>query len=343
MFEWKKSSIMKLKKILIVTNSHDIHADLLTEVLEGKDHPYFRINLDCFPRDYQLTQQFIAGEMHADILHLITGNKISINEIGATWMRKPAEFAYKTEDMEVQEAAFAKQETDQTLFGFIYSADCFWMSHPIDMRSAMWKPEQLHRAKKMGFTVPDTIVTNNPEDVHSFKREINNELIYKTLSSPTLAAEEVEGEQVIASSVPTTVITDDMSEYIEAVSELPCQFQVYIEKQYELRVTIINKQVFATRINSQEDSRTQIDSRDMSAEISYQPVELPEDIKAKCLAFVASYNLNYSALDIIVTPDNEYVFLENNPNGQFLYIEQLVPEYKLIDTLANVLIKESAC
>lgn len=333
---------MKIKKILIVTNSYDLHVDLLTAVLDDRTHPYFRINLDCFPRDYRIDHEFINGTSKASILHLTTGERIEMSEVGAAWIRKPAEFSYNTEFSE-QEAAFAKQETEHALFGLIYSADCYWMSHPIDMRGAMWKTEQLHRAKKMGFEIPDTLITNNPEAVRSFNKSINNELIYKTLSSPTLAAEEVEQDQVIASSLPTTVITEDMSDFIDSVETLPCQFQVYIEKEYELRVTIIGDQVFATKINSQEDARTMVDCRDMSATISYQAIELPEEIKAKCLALMASYNLNYSAMDIIVTKKNDYVFLENNPNGQFLYIEQLVPEYKLIETLADVLVEEARC
>lgn len=334
----KMSSVMKIKKILIVTNSYDIHADLLAAELERKKQKYFRINLDCFPRDYQITHEFIDNASNACVLHLKTSEKIEISEVCAAWIRKPAEFAY-TSELSEQETAFAKQETEHALFGLIYSADCYWMSHPIDMRGAMWKTEQLQRAKKMGFKIPDTVVTNNPEVVRSFKQNINNELIYKTLSSPTLAAEEVESEQVVASSLPTTIITEEMSDSIDAVSALPCQFQVYIEKEYELRVTIIGEKVFATKINSQEDAKTMVDCRDMSAKIAYDSIELPDDIKAKCLAFVASYNLNYSAMDIIVTKQNEYVFLENNPNGQFLYIEQLVPEYQLISTLADVLIE----
>lgn len=333
---------MIIKKILIISHSYDLHVDLLTSVLDGKGHPYFRINLDCFPRDYQITHQFTEQTQMASIVNLSTGDKIEVNEIGATWVRKPAEFTY-INDLSAQEAEFAKQETEQVLFGVIYSSDCFWMSHPIDMRGAMWKTEQLHRAQKMGFKVPNTLVSNAPEAVHRFKQKISGELIYKTLSSPTLAAENVQEQEVIASSLPTTIITEEMSECIDAVSELPCQFQEYVEKEYELRVTIIGDRVFATRINSQEDSRTAVDCRDMSAEISYQATELPEIIKTRCLAFMRSYNLNYSAIDIIVTKEGDYVFLENNPNGQFLYIEQLVPEFNLIEVMAEVLIKEARC
>jgi glutathione synthase/RimK-type ligase-like ATP-grasp enzyme len=334
---------MTMKKILIITNSHDLHADLLIPLLVKKNNFPFRLNLNDFPRDYQITQQFYQGKLIGSITHIPSGENISIDQIGSTWLRKSADFNYLTENLTPQEKAFAKGEANQALFGFIYSLDCYWMSHPITMRAAMWKTEQLQRALKMGFTIPDSLVTNSPDSVRSFKSNIEGSLIFKAMSSPALAADEVEEKDQISDGLETTVITDEIFSTIDAVSELPCHFQAYIDKQYELRVTIIAGQVFSARINSQEDERTSIDSRDISAEITYQSIELPIAFKQSCLDFVASYDLNYSALDFIVTPEDEYVFLENNPNGQFLYVEQLIPEFKMLEALADTLIKEAIC
>jgi glutathione synthase/RimK-type ligase-like ATP-grasp enzyme len=332
-----------MKKVLIVTNSHDLHADLLLPILVSKKCPLFRINLDNFPRDYLITQQYHNGSLTGEILHIPSGDKVNVGEVGAVWMRKPAEFSYLSDDLTPQEKAFAKEETDHALLGFLYTLECYWMSHPLTIRGAMWKTEQLSRAQKMGFIIPDSLVTNMPQRVTHFKSLIEGNIIFKAMSSPNLAASEVEAIDQISDGLTTTLVTDDMLNDLNAVSELPCHFQAYIDKQYELRVTIIDKQVFAARLNSQEDERTTVDSRDMSAEITYQAIELPEDIKQKCLDFVDSYGLNYSALDIIVTPSNQYVFLENNPNGQFLYVEQLVPELNMLETLAETLVREAKC
>ncbi len=332
-----------MKKILIITNSHDLHADLLPPKLIQKNHQPFRINLDQFPRDYQFIQSFIKGNVTAEIIHIPSGESIQSADIAAVWMRKPAEFNFISDDLAKQELAFAKTETEHALLGFIYSLDCYWMSHPLKMRAAMWKAEQLITAQKLGFIIPDSIITNSADKVHSFNSVLNTPMIFKTLSSPDLAADTVSQSDVIHDSMPTTIITNDMLKQLDAVNLVPSHFQGYVEKQYELRVTVIGKEIFAAKINSQDDIRTQVDSRDLSASIDYQSIELPLKIKQQCFDFVASYQLNFSALDFIVTPQNEYVFLENNPNGQFLYIEQLIPEFHLLDTLANTLIKEVEC
>jgi hypothetical protein len=46
-------------------------------------------------------------------------------------------------------------------------------------------------------------------------------------------------------------------------------------------------------------------------------------------------------MDLILTPDDRFVFLENNPNGQFLFVEQKIPELKMSEALASCLIRGS--
>jgi hypothetical protein len=42
-------------------------------------------------------------------------------------------------------------------------------------------------------------------------------------------------------------------------------------------------------------------------------------------------------MDFIQTPEDQYVFIENNPNGQFLFIDVCVPEFKMREAVANFL------
>jgi hypothetical protein len=329
------------KKILIVTNSFDIHADELLSILARKQQTAFRLDLDGFPRDYQISQVFQQGRVSQQIRRLPDGAWLDLDSIGATWIRKPGEFSYLSPDLSPQELAFAKQEAEHTLQGILNMLDCYWMSHPLALRGAQWKAEQLRRAERMGFRVPASIITNCPDEVRRFQQGLAGKMIFKAMSTPSLAAEDLAQEQRITNGLHTTIIEDDMD--FAAVAELPCHFQEYIPKQYELRVTIIGEHVFAAKIHSQDDARTAIDSRDMSAEIRYEACVLPADLQQRCLDFVHSYGLHFGALDLIVTPDAKVVFLDNNPAGQFLYIEQLIPEFNMLETLADTLIKEAQC
>ncbi|MEW6731013.1 MAG: MvdC/MvdD family ATP grasp protein [Acidobacteriota bacterium] len=331
------------KTVLIITHSGDLHADLLSQTLIFKGCHPFRLNLDCFPRDYQLSQIFLPGHWHSEITHIVSSQCLDLAQVGAVWLRKPADYTFLSQDLTPQERAYAKLETEQALFSLLYCLNCYWVSHPLALRAALWKGEQLQRAMRMGFRIPASLITNVPAQVHSFRQAIHSELIFKSMSTPTLAVDEVEAEDRISYGICTTILTDDYLDDLDSVSELASHFQEYIPKQYELRVTVIGEKLFAAKIHSQDDARTAIDSRDMSAEILYEATQLPPDIAQRCLNLVKSYGLNFSAIDLIVTPDNEYVFLENNPNGQFLYIQQLIPEFKLLETLADTLILEAQC
>lgn len=329
------------KQVLIITSSVDLHADLLVPILAAKGHRAFRLNLDAFPRDYQTSQVFAHGRIHNKMRQLPDGAWCDLAGIGAIWTRKPARFAYLSDALSAQERSFAKLETEQALFGLLFTLDCFWMNHPLASRGAMWKGEQLMRATQMGFRVPASIVTNCPEEVRLFKDSIAGDMIFKAMSSPHLGAESVAQAERTTPGLRTTIVDAGMMAGLGAVSELACHFQEYIPKHYELRVTVIGERVFAAKIHSQDDARTAIDSRDMSANIAYEATVLPPELARRCIDFVRSYDLSYGALDLIVTPDGEVVFLENNPAGQFLYVEQLIPEFKMLDAVADLLIAQA--
>jgi hypothetical protein len=56
------------------------------------------------------------------------------------------------------------------------------------------------------------------------------------------------------------------------------------------------------------------------------PFPLPRDIEDKLLRLMAQLGLVMGMVDLIVTPHGEYVFLEVNEQGQFLWVEEKNPE-----------------
>ena len=65
---------------------------------------------------------------------------------------------------------------------------------------------------------------------------------------------------------------------------------------------------------------------------------LPNNIKKMCIELTRKLNLNYSAIDMILDENNDYVFLEINPNGQWAWIEnklQFPISKKIVDLLVE--------
>jgi glutathione synthase/RimK-type ligase-like ATP-grasp enzyme len=309
-------------RVLIVTNRADLHADIVAPKIAARGGAPFRLNLDEFPACYALQARFEDGACRGELTYLPTDDTLALDDVGAVWMRKRADFRFASDDLAAQELAYAREETEHVVFSLLYSLDCRWMSHPAALRAACWKGEQLLRAARMGFRTAPSLITNRRAGVDRF-RSGGRPVVFKSLSSPTLAVERVAPGERLTGGVPTTLITAEHEAVLDAVEELPSFFQAHVAKACELRVTVVGARVLAARIHSQADARTALDYRDGAADILYEPAELPADVEARCRALVASYGLTYGALDLIVTPEGEHVFLENNPGGQFLFVEQL--------------------
>jgi len=112
--------------------------------------------------------------------------------------------------------------------------------------------------------------------------------------------------------------------HYQSVRYAPALFQERIPKKVELRVTVVGRKVFAAEIRSQEISRLHIDwrmAREYGQDRYYGVYKLPQAIAERCVRLVRALGLCFGAIDLIVTPDDQYVFLEVNPNGQWAFIE----------------------
>jgi glutathione synthase/RimK-type ligase-like ATP-grasp enzyme len=323
--------------VLIVSTQADLHADVVGAKVADLGGRPFRLNLDEFPGHYDVTLGFDGRSWSGELVHRPSGQALAVRDVGAVWMRKRAPFHYGPEALAPQERAYADGEMEHVLLGLLQALDCYWMSHPRALRAAGWKGEQMARAARMGFRTPPSLVTNRRQALAAFRDAAEDGVVFKSLASADLAADQVAADARIAAGVPTTRIAEEHEGLLDAIEALPTFFQDHVAKAYELRVTVIGELVFAARIDSQADPRTAVDCRDMSAPIRYEPARLPEDVERRCLDFVHSYDLTFGAIDLIVTPAGEYVFLENNPGGQFLFIEQLVPELPLSSAVAGLL------
>lgn len=123
----------------------------------------------------------------------------------------------------------------------------------------------------------------------------------------------------------TSEIKNDHLQDIGGLRYCPMTFQQKLEKKLELRVTIVGREIFAFSIDSQKNEQARIDWRKEGITLlhDWKPYVLPEMVQAKLLAFMDDYRLNYGAIDMILTPDNELYFLEVNAAGEYFWLDRL--------------------
>jgi glutathione synthase/RimK-type ligase-like ATP-grasp enzyme len=317
------------KQIIIVTDELDPHADRLILVLRAMGEEPLRIHPADFPAHSSLS--LLLSQNHWSGSIQTQTHTIELEDIRSIWWRKPAAYQIP-EDLSPDEQNFVRKELDHTLQGLWNSLDCYWMSHPTAIRFASSKPYQLQLATRLGLAVPRTLITMDPEQVRDFYEQCHGNIVYKVLSNPQVAAK-------AQRAVYTTPITAAQLDVIETVRATPCQFQEYIPKKLELRVTIIGDDIFTAEIHSQEHERTKFDWRHYDVTIPVKRGQLPDRIAQQCFSLTKHYGLNFGTIDLIVTPEDQYVFLEINPNGQWMWVQERIPELHMKEAMASYLMK----
>jgi glutathione synthase/RimK-type ligase-like ATP-grasp enzyme len=255
----------------------------------------------------------------------LRGEPIAFQDIHAVWYRRTEEMRLP-ESLDEGDKLLAEREARAFIQGLWRLLDrVLWVSHPDATRQASSKAEQLVRARRLGFRVPPTCVSNDPAYVRAFLDRLgpDAEVIFKT-HTPIMVDQPGGAKGVVY----TTRLDRESRERLDEIRLTPGIFQAYITKQIELRVTVVHDDVFACAIDSQAIANTRTDWRahrwgDEASHPPHAAFELPERIADACRDLVASYGLLFGAIDLILDPAGGYHFLELNPNGQWAWIQQL--------------------
>jgi hypothetical protein len=325
--------------ILIVTEHWDPHTDFVEPELERRGLRWVRLHLSDVPTmvsaSYRVGDTPLAGTM------TIRNTAIDLSEIRAVWYRRTERFTLP-KHLSPTEDRVARDECQAFVDGLWgWLGDATWISEPFAVRAASRKAEQLLRARRVGFQVPKTLFSNDPGRIREFVDGLAREglrCIYKPHGS--IIVDVGEGKRGVAY---TRLLGPAELDHLEEIRLSPGIFQQYVEKDAELRVTVVGSKVFACKIESQAHEATQVDWRaaswdDPSESVPHVPTNLPKDVETFCRSLVHSYGLRFGAIDLVATPGGDYVFLELNPNGQWVWIEQrtgLPIASALVDELAS--------
>ena len=106
-----------------------------------------------------------------------------------------------------------------------------------------------------------------------------------------------------------------------------------------MRPTIVGKQLFTASIDSQQLPQARSDWRRRGIALlkQWKHYQLPPAIETKLLKLMNYFGLNYGAIDLILTPDERYVFLEVNPVGEFFWLE-LYANLPISQAIAEILL-----
>lgn len=201
------------------------------------------------------------------------------------------------------------------------------------------KIEFIEKCILLGIEIPKTLITNSKKELIDFFDSCTNGIITKSLSYPYEFPEHDDLGRMISCKLGYTASIDKKD-----LSQIPNEFdlslfQEKLDKYFEIRTIFINGKTFSQAIFSQSRDEASLDYR-----LGYQSgmrscnYTLPPEIEEQVQKLMIEINLNFGSLDIVVTSDLKYVFLEINPCGQYGAVSDVINsniDFEVVSFLLN--------
>ncbi|MGW2543671.1 ATP-grasp ribosomal peptide maturase [Kitasatospora sp. NPDC001574] len=311
--------------VLVLTNDQDPTADLVVAELNERAIPVVRMDPGDFPLRSSLSVTLTDGQWSGRV----RGQRrdVSFADVRAVYYRRPSDYSLPT-SLSAPDTAWAHAEAVAGFGGVLGSLDCRWVNHPTHNRRASNKPMALSVAARCGLAVPQTCITNEPEQARSFIRQLPGQVAaYKPLGEVKAPPVENEPHALWTSRVTP----DDITTQVTSTAHL---FQEWIDKAYEIRVTVAGDQIFAAEIHAGSDD-SRLDFRKDYAALTYKVCDVPREYADRIRTLLASFGLRFAALDFIVDHAGRWRFVDLNPSGQWAWIHEV--REPITHALADVL------
>ena len=296
--------------ILILSTQADLHSKAVIGELHARNKTAILLDLSEFPQKFHCSWHYKNGNRPSYRLTGPDGTVIDLSQCKVIWWRRPQPFELHPEIANTSYRNFSYTEIYEAFSGMWHSLDAFWINKPSHDDLAHRKVLQLKVAQEVGLPIPRTLITSDPNEAQRFyDQQKDNGTIYKAFSATEQQWRE------------TRLLKHEELEVLDNVKFAPVIFQEYVPATYDLRITVVGNQIFAAAIHSQQTSYT-VDMRMDIGNAKMSAVDLPNATKQLLHDFMGRMGLVYGAIDMRLTPRGEYVFLEINPAGQWLFIEE---------------------
>lgn len=318
--------------ILCLSHSADFYnIDLVCQSLTDLGYQAVRLNCDTFPSQSQLSYRINSNRRgHYISINDMVGNNtkvsqtITSNDIVAVWLRKNCLPRIDLNNANGEQHEFLQQcihESEQAKNLMLSGLDQVpWIDPLENILRGENKGLQLRYAIDTSLAIPDTLISNCPEQVRQFYNDHQGKIVTKMLTPLVVSM----GRP--SAFVYTSRILPEHLDQLDGLRYAPMVFQNEIEKAYELRIIYVNGQCFTGKIDTLGAAeKTRVDWRQSGAnEYQWQSYTLPDNIVSQLSQFMRLIGLSFGAIDMIVTPEGQYVFLEVNPCGEWGMLQKFL-------------------
>lgn len=301
--------------VLILSCDADVHVAPVTGHLDRWGVPWHRIDPGASAGEAFVEIQINKGRYVAELPGR-RARSLDFGRIRSLWYRRPTDLSPPFRSVGADVRRFIASNRRAVLYGWLDQLACPWLpGRPGVEDRAANKTYQLSLASELGFRTPTTRITTSPEALVDLYSRFPQGIVVKPLV-PLFNA-----ERNAVQMFTRLVNRRELRGYISSL-HAPMIVQERIPKRFDIRVTVVGDKVFTASIDSQSRNRTAVDFRHDIPQLRHEAHRLPASEAQRCVRLVRRLGLCFGAIDLILTPTGRYVFLEINPNGQWLWIEE---------------------
>lgn len=294
--------------VVIVSDRGDAHVDAVRTGLRRLGAQHALLDLAALPCRGCVTIGHTGDSGLEGAVAAVDGPAIRMQEVSAVWWRRPRPYELDP-GLSPPHAAFAFAQLHEAMAGLWSGLDVRWVNQPwVDQRGSH-KTGQLLLAQRCGLAIPQSMVTTDPEAARAFLAERPGLRFVRKALEPTARF-----------SQPTRLLDATDVARLDALRLSPAIIQEYVEG-VDLRVTVVGDELFTAEIDARRTASPQ-DFRPVYAQCRVAPAELPRAVADGLRRLVAALGLSYAAIDLRRADDGRHLFLEVNPAGQWLFVEQ---------------------
>lgn len=299
--------------LLVLTSTEDATADYLCTRLQTQGLPFLRIDTDTF------AEMGFVEYGSAGVSLWYAARSYTPDSFLAVWYRRPCGIAVKGE-FGAAELLHTSREWGASLDGFLAHIDTRrWINHPAANARASSKLLQLSMAHGVGIMIPETIISRSSVEAQLFFQRHNGSVVIKPLSVGYVEAP----DGTIEAQIYTSALRQEHLHEAHLLRRCPTLLQQRVEKGADVRITIVDRLVTAISFTPRK-AHAPVDIRECDPrEVDYACAPLPVDVRARLLRLIEHLELRFAAVDMIWTAENQWVFLEVNPNGQWAWMDLL--------------------
>ncbi len=299
--------------LLIVSNSADVTADFLAARLRSEGVEYFRFDTDVVLSTLGFRYQNGCPAVK------VLDRWVPASQITSVWYRRPE--CLKNDQFDGSpEGKYALSEWTEAIEGFFsHIPKERWLNFPSANSVASNKLGQLSSAAKIGFLVPPTLVTQEPDDLRRFFEEHQGKIIAKPMAPAYISRPDSEKDTLIY----TNRIGPEDLQCLDDLTCCPTLFQQLVDKRTDVRITIVDEEIHAVSLSASDvlgEQRCDIRRNNM-ADVDYELISVPPSIAKSLKELMKIYGLRFAAIDMAITKSGEWIFFEVNPNGQWAWLD----------------------